>query len=137
MSLFSCYVWAWIYRLRPERPTVRRLLSHSTAFRRRFDKGGHRRIAEPFDPQRVVGAVLVDLADEAIEPQPPHKIALREADRVVFRRSQRAGVMVLPTAVLSSPVDHRLRDEHRVGLAGVERGDHGGEAGNFDNCCLW
>src|SRR5262245_30344378 len=37
-------------RLRPERPTVRRLLSHSTAFRRRFDKGGHRRIAEPFDP---------------------------------------------------------------------------------------
>src|SRR5262249_3322611 len=53
-------------RLRPERPTVRRLLSYSTAFRRRFDKGGHRRIAEPFDPQRVVGAVLVDLADEAI-----------------------------------------------------------------------
>src|SRR5215510_14127139 len=92
------------------RPTVRRLLSHSTAFRRRFDKGGHRRIAEPFDPQRVVGAVLVDLADEAIEPQPPHKIALREADRVVFRRSQRAGVMVLPAAVLSSPVDHRLGD---------------------------
>src|SRR5215471_15215691 len=91
-------------RLRPERPTVRRLLSHSTAFRRRFDKGGHRRIAKPFDPQRVVGAVLVDLADEAVEPQPPHKIALREADRVVFRRSHRAGVMVLPAAVLSSPV---------------------------------
>src|SRR5262249_58680707 len=87
-------------------PTVRRLLSHSTTFRRRFDKGGHRRIAEPFDPQRVGCAVLVDLADEAIEPQPPHKIALREADRVVFPRSQAAGGMVFPPPVLSTPVCH-------------------------------
>src|SRR5262245_4197318 len=80
-------------RFRPERPTVRRLLSRSTAFRRRFDKGGHRRIAEPFFPQRVVGAVLVDLADEAIEPHPPHTIALMEAASVLFMQSDRYGVM--------------------------------------------
>src|SRR5262245_22698199 len=90
-------------RFRPERPTVRRLLSRSTAFRRRFDKGGHRRIAEPFFPQRVVGAVLVDLADEAIEPHPPPKLASPDAHRALLRRPHRPRLMVLPALAPSTP----------------------------------
>src|SRR5262249_58258170 len=83
------------------------------------------------------GAVGVGVGDEGGGPEPPNKVALREATRGGYGGGQGARVMVLPAAVLSSPVRHRLGHGHRVGLTGVEPGDHVGEAGNFDNCCLW
>src|SRR5690348_7735333 len=47
-----------------------------------------RLMLEPLDEQRVVRAVAVDLVHELIQPLPPHEVALRQADRVVFDSHQ-------------------------------------------------
>jgi len=62
---------------------------------------GRRHFAVPLDPECIVGAILIDLADEAVQPEPPHEIALRESDRIVFRRTKRGGVAILPPLFLT------------------------------------